>query len=233
MADFSLKANIRLLLIVRAESYRTKRYLSVGDKRAHFKGCLVEKVPVERRAKKMKIAATTLVLILVAGSAAAQTPKPTEIRGIPMGWSFAEFETATNMPAACGKDKSCKKEIANAESGKETWFQLDKDFKLCFANGVLVEMQLEYKNFDEFAVAATAKFGNPMFNQKQVLQNGFGAQFVAGLAQWNLPDGTVISADEIVSYNQFGGGYDRYTKVWVRNAARFAALHTGNQEPKL
>jgi hypothetical protein len=170
--------------------------------------------------------------LIPAAPIGAQAPPATDVNGWQLGSPFADFAAKTGVKTGCTK-KDCRKIIENAENGKETWFG-DRKFKLCFEGARLVEMDLEFSDFAVFLASATAKYGNPVSASQATLQNGYGAQFSAGRARWDMPDGAVIDAFENVTMSQTIG-YIRYTNVTVRNAekARAHASDWHPTEPKL
>ena len=141
------------------------------------------------------------------------------------------------MPAACGKDKNCRKVIESAERGDMKWFAFgDKNFTICFVGGRVVEMSLEYSEYDstfsQVVTAAIQKFGKPEYLGNTTLQNSYGAQLTLGSARWVMPDGAVVTAEELTSGGTVTG--TRLTTLSVRDAERWKKYSKSfSKEPKL
>ena len=57
-----------------------------------------------------------------------------------------------------------------------------------------------------------SKYGKPLSASTETVQNGYGAKFELGRATWNMPDGTVIIANEDIYFSD-RFGYTRTTDV--------------------
>ena len=149
----------------------------------------------------------TLVLALSPLAAHAQEepkPKPTSVRGVPMGMSFAEFEAKANLKKNCkGILNPCKKQIKDAEAGGRGRFD-EYPYAFLFEGGRLVMIEVHAQDFAVIVSEATSKYGKPSTIEEDTVQNGYGAQFKVGRARWDMPDGTVITAFETITPSSMG-----------------------------
>lgn len=162
------------------------------------------------------------------------TSEPTSIRGHRMGESGHEFlmelhilgSDSQNDFAAClnggmmkaAKDPmytQCPQMVAANNGGDAVIVSATRAVDgpvYKFKDGKLAAAAIELGPFDEALGLLVDKYGKPSSQTSSIVQNAFGAKWELGYAEWNMPDGCTIMANEKIDLES---GLRRYTNVGI------------------
>jgi hypothetical protein len=117
---------------------------------------------------------------------------------------------------------------AGRKSDKRLGIKLPPVDTAILSGGRLVSVRLGIgRPFAEILPDLVDKYGKPSSASTESLQNGYGATFEVGRAEWSMPDGVIITAIEQVTFAD-SLGYFRTTDVTF--SSRDEAKHPSPEE---
>jgi hypothetical protein len=187
----------------------------------------------ERDNQRMPRRIIGLFTILLCATVAQGQITQTDIKGHHIGETLRDFILVVNGfdSNGCGgkhlskEQKEFCKEYGKALKQPSYSFNLPP-YQFLFDGGILslIEISNPQMSFAEALQDATAKYGKPTKQDTLTTRNAFGVKVDTGHARWDMPDGVVLTIDEVIVEG------DRSTQIFFRSAAKQKQFENGSAQ---
>jgi len=173
-----------------------------------------------------------LFTILLSATVAQGQITRTDIKGHHIGETLRDFILVVNGFDAkgCGgklskEQKEFCKEYGKAIKQPSYSFNI-APYRFLFESGMLtlIEISDPRISFAEALEDASAKYDNPTKQDTLTTRNAFGIKVDTGHARWDMPDGVVLTIDEVIVEG------DRSTQIFFRSAAKQKQFESTNTQ---
>lgn len=183
--------------------------------------------------KKAIVLLTICLLACVVDRAQQVQPVPnTDIKGFYIGMAFDAWRTSPvfggNGEVCDHKEKEIPKHLRQwcktyeaAKNGGQSGISVPP-FTFRFNHAQVWEVELSFSSFDEAKALLVAKFGEPTNSRigGDITSFSFGASTTGRMLTWGRPDGSFITAHEVIVANSLGTSSTTYVTLLSNETAK-------------